>query len=179
MLQPLRHFLLLFFPPYGCTHDIWKFLCQGMNLSCSCGNAGSFNPLHWGWGSNLHLHSDLSHCSWILNTQCHSRNPLYSFVNSKTFQKSLLWLLSLILSSGSFLSPLHPDFSTPRAPMELVFSNLSMPHITKPNGLFSVFVLLHPLAHLSQLITASSLKQLPHLVSTNPYGCPLVLVGDK
>ena len=25
---------------------IWKFTGQGLNLSCSCGNAGSFNLLH-------------------------------------------------------------------------------------------------------------------------------------
>ena len=31
---------------YGQTHGIWKFLGQGLNLSHSCSNAGSFNPLH-------------------------------------------------------------------------------------------------------------------------------------
>ena len=40
-----------FFKIFGCTHSIWKFPGQGLNLSCSsnrcCGNAGSFNPLHW------------------------------------------------------------------------------------------------------------------------------------
>ena len=41
---------ILFF--YGHIHGIWKFLGQGLNLSCSCDlghsydNAGSFNPLH-------------------------------------------------------------------------------------------------------------------------------------
>ena len=29
----------------GCTHSIWKFLGQGLNLSCNCGNPGFFNPL--------------------------------------------------------------------------------------------------------------------------------------
>ena len=35
---------------YGCTQGIWR--CQGLSLTCSCdlwcscGNAGSFNPLH-------------------------------------------------------------------------------------------------------------------------------------
>ena len=32
---------------YGCTCGIWKFLGQGLNLSCSFRNAGSFNPLRW------------------------------------------------------------------------------------------------------------------------------------
>ena len=54
-----------------------------------------------------------------------------------------------------------------------------MPRITKPNGHFSVLAVLHPSVHLSQLITASSLKQLLHLVSTNPSGCSLVLVSGK
>ena len=31
----------------GHTYSIWKFQVQGLNLSCSCGNAGSFNPLRW------------------------------------------------------------------------------------------------------------------------------------
>ena len=30
---------------FGCTHSIWKFLAQGLNLSHSCGNTRSFNPL--------------------------------------------------------------------------------------------------------------------------------------
>ena len=40
----------LFF--HGCTHSIWMFLGQGLNLSCSCdlhpscGNTRSFNALH-------------------------------------------------------------------------------------------------------------------------------------
>ena len=44
-----------FFPLFKklCTPDIWKFLNQGLNLSCSCGNAGSFNPLCW-VGSQTH-----------------------------------------------------------------------------------------------------------------------------
>ena len=31
----------------GCTHSIWKFPGQGLNLSCSCYNMASFNPLCW------------------------------------------------------------------------------------------------------------------------------------
>ena len=40
--------LLIYF--HGCTHDIWKFSGQGLNLNhgsnlwCSCGNTGSLNP---------------------------------------------------------------------------------------------------------------------------------------
>ena len=54
---------LLFFN--GHTHGIWKFLGQGLNpnnsynLSHSCSNAGSLNPL-LGWGLNPHLHGDPS-----------------------------------------------------------------------------------------------------------------------
>ena len=60
----------------------WKFLGQGLNLSYSCdlyhscGNPGSFNPLRRGQGWNLHLHSDLSCYSWILNLLHHSRNSI-------------------------------------------------------------------------------------------------------
>ena len=31
---------------YVCTHGIWKFPGYGLNLSYSCSNTGSFNPLH-------------------------------------------------------------------------------------------------------------------------------------
>ena len=38
---------ITFFFFYGHTHSKWKLLGQGMNLSLSCGNTGSFfNPLH-------------------------------------------------------------------------------------------------------------------------------------
>ena len=30
---------------YGHTHGTWKFLGQGLNMSHTCGNARSFNPL--------------------------------------------------------------------------------------------------------------------------------------
>ena len=66
-----------FFP---CTRSIWKLPGQGLNLShsCdlrhSCGNAGSFNPLHCAWDRTPHLHSDLSCYNQILNPLCHSRN---------------------------------------------------------------------------------------------------------
>ena len=56
----------------GCASGIWKFLGQGLNLSHSCGSAGSFNPLP-AWGSNPSLHRDLSHSSQILN-------PLHLFL---------------------------------------------------------------------------------------------------
>ena len=36
--------LYLFFN--GCPYSIWKFPDQGLNLSCSCDNMGSFNPLY-------------------------------------------------------------------------------------------------------------------------------------
>ena len=46
-------FVLVLGVLFGHTSAIWKFLEQGSNLSrgCklhhSCGNAGSFDPLHW------------------------------------------------------------------------------------------------------------------------------------
>ena len=49
---------------YGCTSSIRKFPGQGLNPSCSCGNARCLNPLHWARGLNLHF---LSCCSLILN----------------------------------------------------------------------------------------------------------------
>ena len=52
----------------------------------------TMDPLtHWaglGWGSNLSLCSDLSHCSWILNPLHHSRNScikLFYFFNFVLF----------------------------------------------------------------------------------------------
>ena len=53
-------------------------LSQVLNQSHSgdllhiCDNTVSFNLL--GWGSNLHLYSDPSHCSQILNSLHHSKN---------------------------------------------------------------------------------------------------------
>ena len=52
--------LRFLFAFHGCTHSIWKFLGQELNrncicrLCCSCGNAGSFNPLCWA-GDWTHL----------------------------------------------------------------------------------------------------------------------------
>ena len=43
------------------------------DLCCSCGNAGSCNPLSWG-GWILRPFSNQSHCSWILNPLCHGGN---------------------------------------------------------------------------------------------------------
>ena len=40
-------YFIIIFKLYGHTCGIWRFLGQGLNLSCSSGNAGSFNPLHW------------------------------------------------------------------------------------------------------------------------------------
>ena len=40
-------FIVFFFSFYGHTCNICKFPGQGLNLSCSCSNAGSFNPLQW------------------------------------------------------------------------------------------------------------------------------------
>ena len=48
---------------YGCPYRVWKFLGQGLNLSCSCGlhhssgSAGSSNPLHWSGDWTLNLQS--------------------------------------------------------------------------------------------------------------------------
>ena len=82
--------LVLFF---GCTHSMWNFLGQWLNLSHSCNlhhscdqyhswvSPLSFNP---GPGVNLNLHSNLRHCSRILNPLYHSRNS---------------WLLILIQQS--------------------------------------------------------------------------------
>ena len=53
-------------------------LNHSYGLHCSCGNARSCNALCQGW--NLHLHSDLSCCSQILNPWCHSRNSLLPFL---------------------------------------------------------------------------------------------------
>ena len=44
-----------------------------LDLCRRCGNTRPFNPLpSWGW--NPPLHSNPSHCSWILNPQRHSEN---------------------------------------------------------------------------------------------------------
>ena len=64
---------------YGCTHSIWKFLSQGLNpsrsfdLSCSCGNAGSFNPPCFERGIEP-TPPQGPKPEWILNPRCHSKN---------------------------------------------------------------------------------------------------------
>ena len=40
-----------------------------------------FLPTVLGWGSNLHLPSDLSHCSWTLNPLPHSRISGFYILN--------------------------------------------------------------------------------------------------
>ena len=53
---------------YGSSPSLGLNPNHSCDLSCSCGNAGSINP---GWGLNLHLCRDPSHCSQILNPLCH------------------------------------------------------------------------------------------------------------
>ena len=50
---------------YSSTHGIWKFLGQGLNPSHSCGQPWIPELTAQGWESNLHLHSDLSHCAKV------------------------------------------------------------------------------------------------------------------
>ena len=58
---------------YG-THGIWKFPGQGLNLAV-------LDPLtHCASPENLHLHRDLSHCSWIPNLLHHGRNSPNDFI---------------------------------------------------------------------------------------------------
>ena len=77
VLKGLKVFFLFF---YGLPCGIGQFPGQGPNPSRSCdlrrsfGNVRSFNPLHWVGALNLRLHSDLSHCTQILNPLCHSGN---------------------------------------------------------------------------------------------------------
>ena len=92
--------------------------------------------------------------------------------NSETSWKSSP---SLIPPSESLLSSLQTDFSTQRVPL----FRITVPRITKPNGHFSVLAWLHLSGRLSQMTTASSLKNLLHLVPTNICGCTLILVSDK
>ena len=83
-----------FFYFYGCTHGTWKFLGQELNprhscdLRHSCSNDRSFNPLFQGQILNLHLHTNLSYCSWILNPLCHGRNYQSLFLNLHFFISS-------------------------------------------------------------------------------------------
>ena len=66
---------------YGSPHSIWKFLGQRLNSSHCCGSTKSFN-LHWARGLNLHLHSDLSLFSLILNILCYRGNSWNTIFNS-------------------------------------------------------------------------------------------------
>lgn len=58
------------------------------------------------WGSNLHLHSDLSYCNWILNPLCHSGNFKFSLLKclSTLHLQILSILLSCLLSSSYHLA---------------------------------------------------------------------------
>ena len=74
----------------------------GMESSCSCSNAGSFNSLCRGQGSNLYLHSKLSCCSQTLNPVCHSRNSQFTIlisgkrcITTSNKQKNLLKEITL------------------------------------------------------------------------------------
>ena len=60
----------------GSTCGIWKFPSQGLNLQ----QRRTLQPTALGWGLNLRLCSDLSHCSWILNPLHHNRNSLLCFI---------------------------------------------------------------------------------------------------
>ena len=66
-------YLFIYLFIYGHPCGIWKFPGQGLNLSHRCdlcchgGNARSFSPLRRGQGLNLHLCSDASCCTQILN----------------------------------------------------------------------------------------------------------------
>lgn len=72
---------------------------QGWNPRCtchlchSCGNAGSFLTYCARLGLNLHLFSDLSHCSKALNSPYHSGNSIAAyillFIHSSVDQTSL------------------------------------------------------------------------------------------
>ena len=78
--------------------------------SCSCGNAGSFNPLCQGAGSVLHLCSHWSCCSWIHNPFHHSGNSsvlpflkLYKdIINPVLWKVTFLSLIVKISTDHSF-----------------------------------------------------------------------------
>ena len=69
---PFPYFVLFYFSFYGCPHSIWKFLGQRLNPNCSCdllpAAAATLDPFTHCTrpGMNLHLCSDLSHCSRVL-----------------------------------------------------------------------------------------------------------------
>ena len=71
--------LFFFFFFFCCDHGTWKFLGQGLNLSHSCDNAGSLTY----WGLNT---GDSSHCSWVHNPLCHSRNASFKLFYYVSFQ---------------------------------------------------------------------------------------------
>ena len=87
---------------HGHTHSLCNFLGQGLNLCRGCGNARAFNTL-MGQGLTLHLCSDPSCCSQVLNPLCHGSNPptlfllmmLPIFVLYKS--KVLNWFLSSLV----------------------------------------------------------------------------------
>ena len=115
-LSSLLSFFPLFFPSFlfffscfvfGRTRGIWKFPSQGLNPSCSCGEARSFNPLHY-------LHGNPSRSSQVLNPLCHSGNS----------SKFIFWWHFSFFQQISESSPqCHPRFlpfpksvwSTPRS----------------------------------------------------------------
>ena len=74
----------------GCTHDIWKFPGQGLNLSrtcnlChSCSNAGSLNH-RAGLGIKPTAPCNWRGCCWILNALCQSRNSPLSILKWNCF----------------------------------------------------------------------------------------------
>ena len=83
---------------YDCTHGLRKFLVRGLNLSYSCDNAWSFNPLQWvgdwtttsteTWATAVGF---LTHCTT-------AGTPIICVF------KILLWFLWVCFVSSSFFS---------------------------------------------------------------------------
>ena len=113
VLRPLDHqetpwkifFNFYFFKFYGCTHDIRKFLGQGLNLSHSCnlchswGNARSFNPLCWA-GDQTHILAEASATAARFLTHCAMARTPRSFLKCSPLSIWYHFVISLTFTDG-------------------------------------------------------------------------------
>lgn len=113
--------------------------------------------------------------SWsnVLQPLRHFLLPFNSKTSQKEFVSSLSHFPSLILSWA------HSNQTPPLTALAVFVRIISAPHCLAQWPFLSPCPI-HPSMHLPLLITASFLKQLLHLASTNFYGCtPFLVIGQQ
>ena len=81
--------LYIIFSPsfYGRNLSIWKLLSQIWNLSFSCGNARSFNLLHWAGDQTRTSTASQTTAVWFLTHCTIAGTPIYHFEEPELHQR--------------------------------------------------------------------------------------------